>query len=101
MRWISTRPLPWSMPTSSAQASCGKAASARPPSAAEWSGVSTSIAGSALDLPGHAAERLQAVGVERIEQLGAAGQQIGRAHVCTPVTNAHLVCRLLLDKTKT
>src|SRR3546814_7977854 len=23
---------------------------------------------------------------------------IGRAHVCTPVTNAHLVCRLLLDK---
>src|SRR3546814_10911379 len=26
--------------------------------------------------------------------------EIGRAHVCTPVTNAHLVCRLLLDKTK-
>src|SRR3546814_10816242 len=25
-------------------------------------------------------------------------QQIGRAHVCTPVTNAHLVCRLLLYK---
>src|SRR3546814_2087915 len=24
--------------------------------------------------------------------------QIGRAHVCTPVTNAHLVCRLLLVK---
>src|SRR3546814_4068418 len=23
----------------------------------------------------------------------------GIAHVCTPVTNAHLVCRLLLDKT--
>src|SRR3546814_6342774 len=23
--------------------------------------------------------------------------QIGRAHVCTTVTNAHLVCRLLLD----
>src|SRR3546814_5137108 len=22
--------------------------------------------------------------------------KIGRAHVCTPVTNAHLVCRLLL-----
>src|SRR3546814_9743458 len=28
-------------------------------------------------------------------------RQIGRAHVCTPVTNAHLVCRLLLDKIKT
>src|SRR3546814_9781744 len=26
--------------------------------------------------------------------------QIGRAHVCTPVTNAHLVCRLLLEKKK-
>src|SRR3546814_3597338 len=24
--------------------------------------------------------------------------QIGRAHVCTPVTNAHLVCRLLLEQ---
>src|SRR3546814_6361383 len=27
-------------------------------------------------------------------------RQIGRAHVCTPVTNAHLVCRLLLEKKK-
>src|SRR3546814_8725082 len=26
--------------------------------------------------------------------------EIGRAHVCTPVTNAHLVCRLLLQKKK-
>src|SRR3546814_1687686 len=26
--------------------------------------------------------------------------EIGRAHVCTPVTNAQLVCRLLLDKKK-
>src|SRR3546814_9443047 len=25
-------------------------------------------------------------------------REIGRAHVCTPVTNEHLVCRLLLDK---
>src|SRR3546814_6334340 len=28
------------------------------------------------------------------------GAEIGRAHVCTTVTNAHLVCRLLLEKTK-
>src|SRR3546814_1051112 len=28
----------------------------------------------------------------------APGSQIGRAHVRTPVTNAHLVCRLLLEK---
>src|SRR3546814_10182705 len=27
-------------------------------------------------------------------------QEIGRAHVCTPVTNAHLVCRLLLENNK-
>src|SRR3546814_981276 len=26
------------------------------------------------------------------------GPQIGRAHVCTPVTNAPLVCRLLLEQ---
>src|SRR3546814_2850420 len=26
--------------------------------------------------------------------------EIGRAHGCTPVTNAHLVCRLLLEKKK-
>src|SRR3546814_6954783 len=25
--------------------------------------------------------------------------KIGRAHVCTPVTNAHLVCRLLVVQT--
>src|SRR3546814_9580236 len=30
--------------------------------------------------------------------LGGAAE-IGRAHVRTPVTNAHLVCRLLLEKT--
>src|SRR3546814_5800799 len=28
-------------------------------------------------------------------------RQIGRAHVCTPVTNAHLVCRHLLEQKKT
>src|SRR3546814_8367421 len=27
--------------------------------------------------------------------------EIGRAHVCTPVNNAHLVCRLLLEKKHT
>src|SRR3546814_9628922 len=28
-------------------------------------------------------------------------QEIGRAHVCTTVTNAHLVCRLLLENKTT
>src|SRR3546814_8010249 len=35
------------------------------------------------------------------EQGHAFGEEIGRAHVCTPVTNAHLVCRLLPEKKKT
>src|SRR3546814_10676600 len=39
-----------------------------------------------------AAQRTKALGF--IKLVG----EIGRAHVCTPVTNAHLVCRLLLEK---
>src|SRR3546814_1135275 len=38
------------------------------------------------------------LGLPRLEQLRH--PQIGRAHVCTPVTNAHIVCRLLLEKKK-
>src|SRR3546814_4663278 len=36
-------------------------------------------------------------------RVGAANldPKIGRAHVCTPVTNAHLVCILLLETKKT
>src|SRR3546814_6450453 len=34
-----------------------------------------------------------------VRKVGVAGE-IGRAHVCTPVTNAQLVCRLLLDNQK-
>src|SRR3546814_14781273 len=43
---------------------------------------------------------LYAAGGSRRRQDVASGAQIGRAHVCTPVTNAHLVCRLLLEKKK-
>src|SRR3546814_6849863 len=32
-----------------------------------------------------------------ITMLGGILGEIGRAHVCTPVTNAHLVCRPLLE----
>src|SRR3546814_10835238 len=35
-----------------------------------------------------------------IDLATAKAKEIGRAHVGTPVTNAHLVCRLLLDKKK-
>src|SRR3546814_2325620 len=31
---------------------------------------------------------------------GSTNHEIGRAHVLTPVTNANLVCRLLLEKKK-
>src|SRR3546814_1457536 len=31
----------------------------------------------------------------------ALSEEIGRAHVCTPVTNAHLECRLMPDTKKT
>src|SRR3546814_9570586 len=44
------------------------------------------------------------VGVEVDADAGLLGErrgpEIGRAHVRTPVTNAHLVCRLLLEKKK-
>src|SRR3546814_8585181 len=43
---------------------------------------------------------LYAVGWARRGPSGTIGTKIGRAHVCTPVTNAQLVCRLLLDKKK-
>src|SRR3546814_3163501 len=45
--------------------------------------------------------------ISSAEGIGEAGEgcmanieKIGRAHVWTPVTNAHLVCRLLLEKKK-
>src|SRR3546814_7062690 len=34
-------------------------------------------------------------GATRFVKIGKT--EIGRAHVCTPVTNAHIVCRLLLE----
>src|SRR3546814_10740263 len=41
--------------------------------------------------------RPQGRGKRQIRPL-ALKLKIGRAHVCTPVANAHLVCRLLLKK---
>src|SRR3546814_10253582 len=37
----------------------------------------------------------------RAQYARAQRAQIGRAHVCTPVPNAQLVCRLLLEKKNT
>src|SRR3546814_1238776 len=40
--------------------------------------------------------RRRAAGDQVGDDAGGAMRQIGRAHVCTPVTNAQLVCSLLL-----
>src|SRR3546814_10377231 len=48
-----------------------------------------------LDIADARFERPETPGVSAL----IAGK-IGRAHVCTPVTNAHLVCRLLLEQKK-
>src|SRR3546814_9265052 len=37
---------------------------------------------------------------QRLALIDRHGVEIGRAHVLTPVTNAQLVCRLLLEKKK-
>src|SRR3546814_8272389 len=53
----------------------------------------------------HEVGRLAALLLQQVDrgerQAGAIHHdEIGRAHVRTPVTNAHLVCRLLLEKKK-
>src|SRR3546814_3016464 len=72
------------------------------------SSVATQIVGvgPAALLGTHRGRRMDSIGGARIavDQIGFApidsleDDQIGRAHACTPVTNAHLVCRLLLAK---
>src|SRR3546814_5529892 len=54
-----------------------------------------------LSLPGQQREPSLAPEPRRgiFDGLDLSGE-IGRAHVGTPVTNAHLVCRLLLEKKK-
>src|SRR3546814_10220557 len=37
----------------------------------------------------------------RVAITALSEEENGRAHVCTPVTNAKLVCRILLEKTNT
>src|SRR3546814_8461358 len=46
-------------------------------------------------------ERERCARQKRHQSRAGARPDIGRAHVCTPVTNAHPVCRLLLEKKKT
>src|SRR3546814_7189383 len=67
-------------------------------------GVATEIVAVGVG-PAKAQETLRpalAMGADRaiLVQTDDAVEQIGREHVCTPVTHAHLVCRLLLEKKK-
>src|SRR3546814_5182711 len=40
------------------------------------------------------------IGISGVPGVGKSTFKIGRAQVGTPVTNAHIVCRLLLEKKK-
>src|SRR3546814_3561865 len=66
--------------------------------------VDSNFDGAALfeSLPGKPTRRIDVLGVGKaaLDEANQVLGQIGRAHVCTPVTNAHLVCRLLLEKKK-
>src|SRR3546814_7677516 len=53
--------------------------------------VAAAAAGGDADLNNHA-------GAVKSPMVGPVYVEIGRAHVCTPVTNAHLLCRLRLEK---
>src|SRR3546814_2336097 len=66
-------------------------------SAAPWWGRGTSR-GTSSTVPPTRPKRLLTL-ISTRSRVAIDGQ-IGRAHVCTPVTNAHLVCRLLLEKKK-
>src|SRR3546814_2722919 len=102
---------------------CSLASSASPEVAAAWA-----LYSSAVSLPSASASaasktwvsagtvatsallRLPSLSTSRSAQVTCLGSavgavacgdvEIGRAHVCTPVTNAHIVCRLLLEKKK-
>src|SRR3546814_6723363 len=70
-----------------------------PPSPACGRGASTGPARCCWRLPlTHAGEGLNAEGTRA---RGKSAGPIGRAHVRTPVTKSHLVCRILLEKKKT
>src|SRR3546814_8268110 len=60
----------------------------------------SSLDGNTTEIAGMS--RKQAKNNEKNHALlrAALAEKIGRAHVCTPVTNAHLVCHILLEKKK-
>src|SRR3546814_3792215 len=57
--------------------------------------------GAMVDRHGPRAFFLTSLKGEAVRRGQSPHEDIGRAHVCTPVTTAQLVCRLLLEKKKT
>src|SRR3546814_10771128 len=93
---------------------CARRAAARPTPISTWSGSDERtasrrrrvlVAGPRDARAGPLAEaadaRTDAVRGHDGVRRRPAVREIGSAHVCTPVTNSHLVCRLLLEKKKT
>src|SRR3546814_7014132 len=68
----------------------------------EWTARGQSQLSAALNkvVPHVAPRPDQLVTDEQLMRLPNTADEIGRAHVCTPVTNAHHVCRFLLEKKK-
>src|SRR3546814_2744120 len=80
-------------------------------------GERSTVIGSTFDRPSEEHTQVAELAIERAKRLVEDGNDVvilldginrlarayklGRAHVRTPVTNAHLVCRLLLEKHKT
>src|SRR3546814_1973898 len=66
------------------------------------------VADISLALPQIERARRDQADAQKVYQLGVIGVlaragddvEIGRAHVCTPVTTAHLVCCIMLEKKK-
>src|SRR3546814_9494259 len=83
----------------------GRGRDARTPRALVEPGALSGSQGSVLDPIVAIRSRVtlapdQTATIDMVSGIGAARDEIGRAQVCTPVTNAHLVCRLLLDRKK-
>src|SRR3546814_1312087 len=66
----------------------------------QWGRVDILVNNVGIGGPAGSAVDLDLQEWDRALRINDTSMKIGRAHVLTPVTNAHLVCRLLLEKKK-